>query len=261
MKKRLIYLIFAYCACAFAPHMAAEDNAIERFAHVVDSLHSSIVFPHNIGPGIVLTNVGVDKNERMLVIGYMLNPELVESVVRNAGSENGIAQILTGYDEVFSISMIDANAGYKILITSPASDGSTNTETVTVPASAIPAVYTKLKNGDYSSMKPYLEMLADTFSHMQFPVKIAAGIYLTEAYITNNQAHYVYKLEDDIDVSNIPDAAVQNIRMNLANNLRKNISPEYMTEIEEKGISLFYTYNNEQGELLYEFVFTAENLK
>lgn len=49
-----------------------------------------------MAPGITLTNVGVDRDDKMLVINYTLNPEFVDCVINNISSENGIAQLLTG---------------------------------------------------------------------------------------------------------------------------------------------------------------------
>lgn len=74
--------------------------------------------------------------------------------------------------------MIEADAGCRAIITYPAADGINKTKIVTVPATAIPIVYSKLKNGDFSSLKPYLEMLQTTFSNVKFPLKITNGIYL-----------------------------------------------------------------------------------
>lgn len=261
MLNHLKYILLAGCVFFIAPSMAPQKSSIERFAEVVDSLHRQIVFPHNIAPGIILTNVGVNKNDKMLVINYMLNPEMVESVVKNVTSENGIAQLLTGYDEIFSISMIEAEAGYRVIITSPSADGLNKTKIVDVPASAIPKVYSKLKNGDYSSLKPYLEMIQSTISNMQFPIKIVDGVSLINVFIKGKEAHWVYRIEGDIDASKITDAVIQNNRINVINNLRANMSPDYITEIEEKGISLHYSYLDEKGNLLYEFIFTADDLK
>lgn len=261
VSKYLKY-IFLFVGVIFIIHpITAKDNKIDRFAEVVDSLHSSMVFPYNVAPGIVLTNIGVDKKAKMLVINYTLNPEFVNSVIKNASSENGIAQLLTGYDEIFSISMIEAEAGYKTIVTCPSADGINKTQFVTVPASAIPIVYSKLKNGDYSSLKPYLEMLETTFANMQFPLKVVNGVYLINGYIKDKEAHWVYRIEGNVDSSKITDDIIRNNRMNLINNLRANISPHYLTEIEEQGISLHYTYLNEKDEFLYEVVLTAKELK
>ena len=49
--------------------------------------------------------------------------------------------------------------------------------------------------------------------------------------------------------------------MALINNLRANLSPDYLIEIEEKGITLHYSYLNEKGEILYEYIFSANDLK
>lgn len=261
MRNFLKYMLIIGCALIIAQPIIASDSSIERFAAMVDSIHRQIVFPHNVGPGIVLTNIGVDKKDKMLVINYTLNRELVESVVKNVSSENGIAQLLTGYDEIFSISMIEAKAGYRTIITSPSEDGLNKTEIVTVPASAIPVVYAKLKNGDYTSLKPYLEMLQTSFSNMRFPLKIVESISLINAFIRDKSANWVYRIEGDIDKSAITDAVIQNNRMNVLNNLRANISPDYVTEIEEQEISLHYTYLDKEGELLYEFIFTADDLR
>lgn len=258
---RLRYFLLAGCLLVITPAISAATGDIERFVEVVDSLHKRIVFPHNIAPGIVLTNVGVDKNEKMLVINYMLNLEMVEPVAENVASENGIAQLLTGYDEVFAISMINAEAGYKFILTSPSADGLNSSRIITVPASAIPVVYDKLKNGDYSSLKPYLEMLQSSFSNMQFPIKIVDGVWITDAYISDNEANWIYKIEGDIDASSFTDDLIQHNRINLLNNLRANMSQDYITEIEQKGITLHYTYRNERGATLFEFVFTAQDLK
>lgn len=159
MRKYLKYIFPFVCVIFITHSITAKNSRIDRFAEVVDSIHSSMVFPYNVAPGIVLTNIGVDKKDKLLVINYTLNPEFVESVIKNASSENGIAQLLTGYDEIFSISMIDAEAGFRTIVTYPKADGLNKTQFVTVPASAIPIVYSKLKNGDFSSLKPYLEML------------------------------------------------------------------------------------------------------
>lgn len=254
--------IFLFLCLIFITHMiTAKNSKIDRFAEVVDSIHSSMVFPYNIAPGLVLTNVGVDRKEKMLVVNYMLNPEVVEAFLKNVSSENGIAQILTGYDEIFSITMIEAEAGYKIIATYPSTDGLNKTQFVTVPASAIPIVYYKLKNGDYSSLKPYLEMLESTFSNMQFPLKLVNGISLINGFIKDKEANWVYRIEGNIDSSNITDDIIRNNRINLINSLRTKISPDYLTEIEEQGISLHYTYLNEKDDVLYEFVFTADDLK
>ncbi len=262
MRNSFKYILLIGYVFLTSPLISARNNSINRFAQVVDSLHDHIVLPQNIAPGIVLTNIGVDKNDKMLVINYMLNPGLVESVARNVSSENGIAQLLTGYDEIFSISMIEAEAGCRIIITSPSSDGINKTKIVDVPASAIPVVYDKLKRGvDHSPLKPYLEMLQSTFSNLQFPLKIVDGIYLTEAYIKEKEAHWVYRIEGVVDVTDISDAMIQNSRINLTNNLRSVMSADYVKEIEEKGISLHYTYHNIQGDVLFEYVFTATDLK
>ncbi|MDE6322998.1 MAG: hypothetical protein K2L85_02625, partial [Paramuribaculum sp.] len=102
MRNSFKYILLIGYVFLTSPLISARNNSINRFAQVVDSLHDHIVLPQNIAPGIVLTNIGVDKNDKMLVINYMLNPGLVESVARNVSSENGIAQLLTGYDEIFS---------------------------------------------------------------------------------------------------------------------------------------------------------------
>lgn len=214
--RMYLKFIFLVVGVIFITHsLTAKNSKIDRFAEVVDSLHSSIVFPHNMAPGIVLTNIGVDKKEKMLVINYMLNPEFVESVIDNASSENGIAQLLTGYDEIFAISMIEAEAGYKIIVTCPSADGINKTKYATVPASAIPIVYTKLKNGDYSSLKPYLEMLENTFSNMHFPLKVVNGVYLINGFIKDNEANWIYRIEGDIDSSGISDEIIRHNRMSL----------------------------------------------
>ena len=244
MRIFLKFIILFICAIFITYTASAKISKIDRFAQVVDSLHSSMVFPYNVAPGIILTNIGVDKEDRLLVINYTLNPEFVESVLRNASTENGIAQLLTGYDEIFSISMIEAEAGFRTIVTFPTADGINRTQFITVPASAIPIVYSKLKNGDYSSMKPYLEMLENTFSNMQFPLKVVNGVYLI-----------------NIDSSNITDDIIQHNRINVLNNLRANLNPDYLSEIEDKGITLHYSYLNDKGNILYEFIFTADDLK
>lgn len=260
-RNYVLSCVLALVYMFVAPSLSAHNNGIERFAEVVDSLHRHIVFPYNMAPGIVLTNVGVDKGEGMLVVNYLLNPEYVDVVSNNVASENGIAQLLTGYDEIFSISMIEAEAGFRTIITYPDADGLNKTKIVTVPASSIPIVYNKLKNGDYSSLKPYLEMLQSTFSSMQFPVKIANGIYLINAIIKDKEVDWIYKVDGDIKASDISDTIIQNNRNSLINTLRSNMSPDYLIEIEEKGISLRYSYFNERGDLLYELILTAEDLK
>lgn len=261
MRNYLKSILLFVCVIFITHSTTAKNSSIDRFAQVVDSLHSSMVFPYNVAPGIVLTNIGVDKKEKMLVINYTLNPEFVESVIKNASTENGIAQLLTGYDEIFSISMIEAEAGFRTVVTSPSAYGLNSTKFVTVPASAIPIVYSKLKNGDFSSLKPYLEMLQYTFSNMKFPLKVVNGVYLINGFIKDNEANWVYRIEGNIDSSNITDEIIQHNRMNLINNLRANINPDYLIEIEEKGITLHYSYLNETGDILYEFIFTADDLK
>ena len=261
MTKYLKYIFLIVCVIFFEQPIAANNNKIDRFAEVVDSIHSSFVFPYNIGPGIIITNIGVDKKDKMLVINYTLNPGIVESIIKNVSSENGIAQLLTGYDEIFSISMIEADAGYKIIITSPSDDGINKTQIVTVPASAITAVYSKLKNGDNSPLKPYLKVLEDSFANMQFPQKIANGVSIINGYVKDKEAHWVYRIEGNIDSSKINDNIIQNNRFNLINNLRSILSPDYLTEIEERGITLHYTYLNDRNDVLFEFVFTANDLK
>ncbi len=261
MSHCVKYILLLIYLCFSVSSATAQTSNIERFAEVVDSLHSNIVFPYNIGPGIVLTNIGVDKSNKMLVINYLLNPEFVESVVKNASSENGIAQLLTGYDEIFAISMIDAEAGYMINITSPSANGQNTTETIRVPATAIPIVFEKLKNGDTSSLKPYLEMLQSTFSNIHFPLKIVEGIYLTDAFVEGKEANWIYRIEGDIENESLTDTIIQNNRINLINNLRANMSPNYLVEIEEENITLHYTYLDREGTLLFEFRFTADDLK
>ncbi len=261
MRKFLKFIVLFICAIFITYTASAKISKIDRFAEVVDSIHSSMVFPYNVAPGVVFTNIGVDKKDKLLVINYTLNPEFVESVIKNASSENGIAQLLTGYDEIFSISMIDAEAGVRIVVTYPTADGLNKTQFVTVPASAIPLVYSKLKSGDYSSLKPYLEMLEYTFSNMKFPLKIVNGVYLINGFIKDSEANWVYRIEGDIDSSNITDDIIRHNRMALINNLRANLNPDYLIEIEEKGITLHYSYLNDKGNILYEFIFTAEDLK
>ena len=261
MTKYLKYIFLIVSVIFFEQPIAANKNKIDRFAEVVDSIHSSFVFPYNIGPGIIITNIGVDKKDQMLVINYTLNPCIIESIIKNVSSENGIAQLLTGYDEIFSISMIEAEAGYKVIITSPSDDGINKTQIVTVPASAITAVYSKLKNGDNSPLKPYLKVLEDSFANMQFPQKIANGVSIINGYVKDKEAHWVYRIEGNIDSSKINDNIIQNNRFNLINNLRSILSPDYLTEIEERGITLHYTYLNDRNDVLFEFVFTANDLK
>ena len=247
MRKYLKYIFPFVCVIFITHSITAKNSRIDRFAEVVDSIHSSMVFPYNVAPGRVLN--------------YTLNPEFVESVIKNASSENGIAQLLTGYDEIFSISMIDAEAGFRTIVTYPTADGLNKTQFVTVPASAIPIVYSKLKNGDFSSLKPYLEMLEYTFSNMKFPLKVVNGVYLINGFIKDKEANWVYRIEGDVDLSNITDDIIQHNRMALINNLRANINPDYLIEIEEKGITLHYSYLNERGEILYEYIFSANDLK
>lgn len=105
MHKYLKFIFLFVCVIFITHSITAKNSSIDRFAEVVDSLHSSMVFPYNVAPGIVLTNIGVDKKDKMLVINYTLNPEFVESVIKNASSENGIAQLLTGYDEILDVLM------------------------------------------------------------------------------------------------------------------------------------------------------------
>lgn len=260
MKSFLKYILLGIAILFLNPSIKAQVNGIDRFAEVVDSLHQNIVFPYSIAPGIILTNVGVDKNDKMLVINYLLNPEIVDAVVENAPTENGVAQLLSGYDEVFSTSMIEAESGYKIIINSPSSDGINKTKIITVPSTAIPVVYSKLKNGDFSPLKPYLEMLQSSISNMHFPFKIVAGIYCTDAYIKGKEAHWIYLIEGDSDELNFSEEIIQNNRLNLLNNLRANLSENYIEEIKEQGITLHYTYYNEKGEKLFEFVFGRDDL-
>ena len=241
MCNFLRFIVIFISAIFITQTSSAKISKIDRFAQVVDSLHSTMVFPYNVAPGIVLSNIGVDKKDRLLVINYMLNPEFVESVLRNASTENGIAQLLTGYDEIFSISMIEAEVGFRTIVTFPTADGLNSTQFVTVPASAIPIVYSKLKNGDYSSLKPYLEMLENTFSNMQFPLKVVNGVYLINGFIKDNEANWVYRIEGNIDSSNITDDIIQHNRINVLNNLRANLNPDYLSEIEDKGITLHYS--------------------
>lgn len=96
---------------------------------------------------------------------------------------------------------------------------------------------------------------------MQFPVKIANGIYLINAIIKDKEVDWIYKVDGDIKASDISDTIIQNNRNSLINTLRSNMSPDYLIEIEEKGISLRYSYFNERGDLLYELILTAEDLK
>lgn len=258
MNNRFFAIIFfSFCA----QFTNAQKSAINRFAEIVDSLHRNIVFPYTVAQGITLTNVGVDTDSKMLVINYMLNAEMVDAVASNATTENGIAQLLTGYDEIFSTSMINAEAGCKIIISSPSNNGGNESKIVTIPPSAIPAVYHKLKNGDFSSLKPYLELLQSTFSNLKFPVKIANGINLTNAYIVNKDIYWLYEIEGEMVAANISNEIIRHNRLNLINSLRSVISPDYMTEIEEQGITIHYIYKNCMGETLYEFIFTADDLK
>ena len=259
--RNILKIVFLFGFFAFVSHSVKANDKIDRFAEVVDSLHSSIVFPHNIAPGIVLTNVGVDKNERLLVVNYLLNPELVESIINNASSENGIAQLLSGYDEIFAISMIDADAGYRVMVTSPSADGLNQSRFATVPSSDIAAVYSKLKSGDSTPLKPYLEMLQTSFDNMQFPFKIVNGIYIIKGFINDKEANWVYRVEGNLDSSSFTDEIIQHNRMNLINGIRKTLSEDYLKEIEEKGITLHYTYLNENFDVLYELIFTADDLK
>lgn len=231
MRPYLRYIFLSGLLFLISPAIAAQSDAIDRFVQMVDSLHRGIVFPHNIGPGIVLTNIGVDKKDKMLVINYLLNPGFVESVVNNIPSENGIAQLLTGYDEIFSISMIEAEAGLRAVITIPSTDGTNKTKTVTIPASVIPRIYADLKNGDHSPLKPYLEMLQSTFDNTTLPLKIVDGIYLINAFVKDKEADWIYQIEGNVNKEDITDAVIQNNRMNLINNLRPNIS-SYLPEIE-----------------------------
>ncbi|MDE5685249.1 MAG: hypothetical protein K2I26_01695 [Paramuribaculum sp.] len=261
MRNLLKFSFLVGCVVFISHSVSAKSNPVDRFAEVVDSLHSSMVFPYNVAPGIVLTNVGVDKNERMLIINYTLNPEFVEAVIKNTSSENGIAQLLTGYDEIFSTSMIEAEAGYRIIVTCPSADGLNKTQIATVPASAIPIVYSKLKSGDNSSLKPYLEMLESTFSNMQFPLKVAERLYLINGFIKDKEANWVYRIEDNDESANIADGIIQYNRIAIQNNLRANMSADYLNEIEKQGITLHYTYLNDAGDILYEYIFTAEDLK
>lgn len=261
MCKYFKYIFLFVCVIFITNPIAAKNSSVDRFAEVVDSIYGSMVFPYNVAPGIVLTNIGVDKKDKLLVINYTLNPEFVESVLRNASTENGIAQLLTGYDEIFSISMIEPEVGFRTIVTFPTADGVNRTQFVTVPASAIPIVYSKLKNGDFSSLKPYLEMLEDTFSKMKFPLRVVNGVYLINGFIKDKEANWVYRIEGDVDSSNITDDVIQHNRINVLNNLRANLTTNYLSEIEEKEITLHYSYLNEKGDILYEFIFTADDLK
>lgn len=82
MRKYLKYIFPFVCVIFITHSITAKNSSIDRFAEVVDSLHNSMVFPYNVAPGIVLTNIGVDKKDKMLVINYTLNPEFVESVIK-----------------------------------------------------------------------------------------------------------------------------------------------------------------------------------
>lgn len=259
MKHKYIFLIAFLLLCSSA--VKAQKSNIERLAEVVDSLHSNIVYPYNIAQGLVITNVGVDKTEKMLVVNYLLNSNLVETFAKNIASENGIAQILTGYDEIFSKSMIDAEAGFKIIITSPAADGSNTSKIVTIPADSIPIVYNKLKNGDSSPLLPYLEMLRTSISNMQLPMKIANGISLVNAFINDKDANWIYQFENDFNLSNLSETELRNNRLKMINNLRSSIDPHYIIEMEEQGITLHYTYLDKNGDKLYEVIISSEDLK
>lgn len=255
----IIFTVVYFSLCA--PFAKAQQSAINRFAEVVDSLHSHIIFPYTVAQGITLMNIGVDTDNKMLVINYMLNPDMVDAVANNAVTDNGIAQLLTGYDEIFSTSMIDAGAGCKIVISSPSKNGDSTSKIVTIPLSRISPVYQKLKNGDFSSLKPYLELLQSTFSDLKFPLKIANGILLTNAYIVNKDVYWMYEIEGEIIADNISDEIIQLNRLNMINSLRSTIAPEYTKEIEEQGIKIHYVYKNNKGEELYDFVFTDEDLR
>lgn len=95
----------------------------------------------------------------------------------------------------------------------------------------------------------------------KFPLKITNGIYLVNAFIKDQEAHWVYKIEGHTNSADINDDIIKNNRINLINNLRANMSPNYLNEIEEQGISLHYTYLNDAGDFLYELRFTAEDLR
>lgn len=104
-------------------------------------------------------------------------------------------------------------------------------------------------------------MLETTFSNMQFPLKVVNGVYLINGFIKGNEANWVYRIEGNVDSSNITDDIIQHNRINVLNNLRANLSPDYLREIEEKGITLHYSYLNEKGDVLYEFIFSADDLR
>lgn len=257
--RHIISVIVSFFFCAsFA---SAQTISINRFAEVVDSLHRSIVFPYTVAPGITLVNVRVDTDNKLLVINYMLNPDVVDAVANNASTENGIAQLLTGYDEIFSTSMLEAEAGCKILISFPSNNGGIESKIVTITPSAISEVYHKLKNGDFTPLKSYLEMLQSTFSNMKFPFQVSNGINLIDAYIANNDVYWIYEIKGELVASDISDEIIQNNRFNLISSLRINIAPEYITEIEEKGIAIHYVYKNSKSEPLFDFTFTANDLK
>ena len=107
----------------------------------------------------------------------------------------------------------------------------------------------------------YRNKMEYTFSNMKFPLKVVNGVYLINGFIKDKEANWVYRIEGDVDSSNITDDIIQHNRMALINNLRANINPDYLIEIEEKGITLHYSYLNEKGEILYEYIFSANDLK
>lgn len=96
---------------------------------------------------------------------------------------------------------------------------------------------------------------------MKFPLKITNGIYLVNAFIKDKEANWVYRIEGHTNSPDINDDVIKNNRINLINNLRANMSSNYLNEIEEQGISLHYTYLNDAGDILYELRFTAEDLR
>ena len=263
MMKYLKSVILIGCFFMCLPSLGAKNKAVERLAEVVDSLHRGIYYPYTMSLSMTLTNVGVDKKDKMVVFSFISSQGMEESLGKMLASENGTAQMLASYDEILALSMLEAKAGFKYFISGPAADGKTKTTTIKVSPSEVSAMYYKLKNGEFSPIQPYLEMIQSTISNTSIPLNMGNGNTLSNAYIKDNEIHWVYTLDDSVAEfnRNLPESSLQEKRRNIVNTLGKNMAPVYLKEMEEKGITTYFTYLDKQGNLLFELIITADDYK
>lgn len=203
--------------------------------------------PYEIaGKGFVMTNVEI-ANE-LVIYTCKVSKENWDAMFLSqevSSSDRNIARAISNMDKETINKLIRTGLGMKYVYVSQ--ETNRTLLEIEVQSNKLKDVSDKLEKGE---IEPYtlLELTKIELAKMEIPSQMDEGLWLTDAYVKDNNIYYIATFEYEVDKSNITDDDIAEVKESCIAALREEpLISSRKKELIKENIHFVYIYKDSRG--------------